>query len=207
MAYDVESEPGRFAKAQESQHARVALAFLVLAVAAAALVVVVVLQGGAGPLTLLALLFVAVASRTIFDDRLDARIRWGKGGNGEAAVGAELETLRRQGFIVMHDLENGFAGNVDHLVSGPTGVFIVETKFRAYRDADLPVARRRAQELAALLGARWVQPVICLATRGYEPRKVKGVVILGRAELVPYLRSESNPTVPFERLAAFADAQ
>ena len=53
------------------------------------------------------------------------RLRVGRA--GEQAVGQLLETFRAEGFDVMHDIcEDGF--NVDHVLIGPPGVFVVETK-------------------------------------------------------------------------------
>lgn len=49
------------------------------------------------------------------------------GRDGEKAVGQFLEALRERGYRVFHDVVgNGF--NVDHVVIGPAGVFVVETK-------------------------------------------------------------------------------
>jgi hypothetical protein len=42
----------------------------------------------------------------------------------------------------MHDIEQGGEGNIDHLLSGPNGVYLVETKERRYDDRHLPKARR-----------------------------------------------------------------
>ncbi len=49
---------------------------------------------------------------------------------GESAVGQQLETLRALGYHVFHDLPgNGF--NVDHVLIGPAGLFVIETKTRS----------------------------------------------------------------------------
>ena len=54
-----------------------------------------------------------------------------KGAEGEEAVGAQLDTLRPQGFVVFHDMGiPGSNANVDHLVIGPTGIFMVDAKVR-----------------------------------------------------------------------------
>ena len=49
--------------------------------------------------------------------------------------------------------------------------------------------------------------MICFATRRYGPKTIKGVAVLGVDELVPYIRSQRNPVVPFDALANFADKQ
>ena len=51
------------------------------------------------------------------------------GENGEVAVGQMLERLKARGYEVFHDIgSNGF--NIDHVVVGPGGVFVLETKTR-----------------------------------------------------------------------------
>jgi len=47
--------------------------------------------------------------------------------DGEKAVGQYLDTLRKDGALVYHDIPgNGF--NVDHVLISPHGVFVIETK-------------------------------------------------------------------------------
>jgi hypothetical protein len=50
-----------------------------------------------------------------------------RGLEGERAVGQLLEELRAHGFEVLHDIP-GDGHNVDHVLVGPTGVFVIETK-------------------------------------------------------------------------------
>lgn len=53
-----------------------------------------------------------------------------RGERGERAVAGELEELRSIGFRCFHDIiGDGF--NIDHVVVGPPGVFVVETKYRS----------------------------------------------------------------------------
>lgn len=207
MAYDVDRKPGVFAKGRETLDFRVAFIFLVFVVAGVLVSAALLLTDTSGVAAALALIFVALAARHFFEIRLESGVRWGKGGNAEAAVGTDLESLRADGYIVMHDLEHVVPGNVDHLISGPTGAFMIETKFRCYEDSDIPKAKRVAQAIAQQLEAPWVQPVICVATRSYGPRMVKGVAVVGRQQLLPYVRAQKNRQVPFERVAAFADRQ
>jgi len=50
-----------------------------------------------------------------------------QGRDGEKAVGQLLESLRQEGAQVFHDVcADNF--NVDHIVIGPTGIFVIETK-------------------------------------------------------------------------------
>jgi len=53
-----------------------------------------------------------------------------RGERGELLVAERLEELRSRGFQCFHDLvRDGF--NIDHVVVGPPGGFVVETKFRS----------------------------------------------------------------------------
>ena len=54
---------------------------------------------------------------------------WKTGGDGELATARQLAQLP-SAWVVRHDLDRipGVKGNVDHLVAGPAGVFVVETK-------------------------------------------------------------------------------
>lgn len=54
---------------------------------------------------------------------------WSIGARGEERTAAVLDPLADEGFVVMHDLRISMSrANIDHLVIGPTGVFVVETK-------------------------------------------------------------------------------
>src|ERR671933_917984 len=109
--------------------------------------------------------------------------RWARGAHAESIVGYVLEKLRKLGFEVVHDIQQPGEGNVDHLVSGPSGVFMIETKRWEYDAWHLRKAKRQAAKLAAELGV-WVTPVICLARRRpAKPYYHGGVWILGREGL------------------------
>jgi hypothetical protein len=54
------------------------------------------------------------------------RMSWRKGAAGEALVAGVLETLPDD-FVVVHDITKRF-GNIDHVVIGPTGVYVIDTK-------------------------------------------------------------------------------
>jgi hypothetical protein len=49
---------------------------------------------------------------------------------GEKAVAETLDSLKRDGYRIIHDIvEDGY--NIDHVVIGPTGVYMIETKTRS----------------------------------------------------------------------------
>jgi hypothetical protein len=54
---------------------------------------------------------------------------WRRGAQGERRTARLLRRLPRHGFVVFHDLAvPGFQANVDHLVIGPSGVFVIDSK-------------------------------------------------------------------------------
>ena len=70
---------------------------------------------------------VAVVKMRRVLSKLD-RLRLGR--EGERAVGEALDDLRAAGYRVFHDVPgDGF--NVDHVLIGPGGVFVIETKTRS----------------------------------------------------------------------------
>jgi len=54
-------------------------------------------------------------------------VRLQRGIVGEERVASLLNGLQSEGFTAIHDLEIG-RGNADHVLVGPTGVFVIETK-------------------------------------------------------------------------------
>jgi hypothetical protein len=56
-------------------------------------------------------------------------IVWRRGAAGERRTARLLEPLERHGWVVLHDLSvPGSRANLDHLVIGPGGVFVIDSK-------------------------------------------------------------------------------
>src|SRR4029450_11931465 len=54
---------------------------------------------------------------------------WQRGAQGERRGGRLLARLPRDGYVVFHNLAlPGSPANVDHLVIGPSGVFVIDSK-------------------------------------------------------------------------------
>jgi hypothetical protein len=96
---------------------------------------------------------------------------WRRGAQGERRTARLLRRLARVGFVVFHDLAvPGFQANVDHLVIGPTGVFVIDSKqwtgsvhkgadglvwHNHYRlDRTLETVRWEAETIGRMLGTR-----------------------------------------------------
>jgi Nuclease-related domain len=96
---------------------------------------------------------------------------WQRGAHGERHTARLLDRLTRDGYVVFHDLAvPGSPANVDHLVVGPSGVFVIDSKqwtgsvhqgaeglawHNHYRlDRTLETVRWEAQAIGRLLGSR-----------------------------------------------------
>jgi hypothetical protein len=141
--------------------------------AAAASLTGVVLAAQAGlPQAGLAGLAVAglVSWRLRFRPSEQART-WQRGAHGERHTARLLDRLTRDGFVVFHDLAvPDSPANVDHLVIGPSGVFVIDSKQwtgRVHQGADglawynhypldrtLEMVRWEAQQVSRVLGSR-----------------------------------------------------
>jgi hypothetical protein len=103
---------------------------------------------------------------------------WQRGAQGERRTARLLDRLTRDGFVVFHDLAvPGSPANVDHLVIGPTGVFVIDSKqwtgsvqqggdglvwHNHYPlDRTLETVRWEAQVVGRLLGTR-IHPLLCV---------------------------------------------
>ncbi len=104
---------------------------------------------------------------------------WQRGAHGERRTARLLDRLTREGFVVFHDLAvpGNTSANVDHLVIGPTGVFVIDSKQwtgSVYQGADglawhnhyrldrtLKTVRWEAKTLGRLLGTH-AHPLLCL---------------------------------------------
>jgi hypothetical protein len=63
-----------------------------------------------------------------FRPSLDA-VAWRRGAAGERRTARLLGPLERHGWVVLHDLAvPGSRANIDHLVIGPAGVFVIDSK-------------------------------------------------------------------------------
>ena len=151
-------------------------------------------------------LVLVLAAKLRLEQRADDAIRWLRGARAEEAVGDTLNELRREGWTLMHDVVQRGEGNIDHIASGPNGVYLIETKCRAYKDeTQLTKVKRQAAKLHEELGV-WVTPVICLHERRGNAFRTKGVWVVPRVQLLDWLRAQRNQPVPFDRLARYADS-
>jgi Nuclease-related domain len=156
---------------------------------------------------------------------------WQIGAEGEGRTGRLLQPLEAEGFRILHDRKiPGSRANIDHIVIGPPGIFVVETKSFAgslqIRGDDVYVAGRRKtgmideveREAAAVRTALaddlaahgWaVTPIICVhrADLPWFRSEVAGVRIVSGKETVKRLRKAQAILSPadVERLVALVE--
>jgi hypothetical protein len=158
---------------------------------------------------------------------------WQTGAEGEVRTGRLLEPLEAEGFRILHDRRiPGSRANIDHIVIGPPGIFVVETKSYSgslqIRGGEVFVAGRRkngwiaevkreasavetalADEIAA---HGWtVTPVICVhrAALPWFRSEVQGVRIVSGKDLASRLRKADQVflAADVDRLAELASAR
>ena len=120
--------------------------------------------------------------------------RHDRGATGEEHVGTLLDGLEGKGWHAIHDASFG-AGNVDHILIGPAGVFTVETKshpgpVRVARvhGATLRQAQAQQRAIARVTGLK-VEPLL-VYSRAWVDRPLarrKGVRVVPARMLAGYL--------------------
>lgn len=128
--------------------------------------------------------------------------RWQRGAAGEEATARLLERLPARRWVVLHDrVLPGSSANLDHIVIGPTGVWVVDTK--AYRARlrsgwrsvhaggsriDTAPAAWEASVVEDRLGVA-VRPVLAVHGEGLRRgRTVAGVPVIPAGRLLRRLR-------------------
>lgn len=121
-------------------------------------------------------------------------INWLLGARGERRVGTKLDTLKADGWFVLHGYKRERGGDVDHIVVGPRGAYAVETKSYRFRRADLRQAAYNAAWLKETLGVRWVTAVLCVDEER-APTQDGVVWVMGHEALLPWIRTQRNTSV------------
>ena len=201
------------------------------AMAIVAIVVAVVTQPLYGAVVLMLDLILVMSALFTTPNSITA---WQIGADGEVRTGRLLETLEADGFRILHDrkIPGARSANIDHIVIGPPGIYVVETKSYKgslqIRGNEVFVAGRRKNgwidevngEAAAVrtaladevLAHGWtVTPIICVhrADLPWFRSEVKGVRIVSGKDLVDRLRKADPVLSPadIECLAAIAAAR
>jgi hypothetical protein len=137
--------------------------------------------------------WIAFVFRDEIFSRGDNAGRYVTGLQSERRTRTELKRLGNRCFV-RNDL-SVWNGNIDHVVCGPTGAFVIDTKTNRYLLPDLAIAKRRAKWLSDRLEGHWVTPVICLANRKRAPFEHRRVWVVGLDDLVEWLEARRDRPV------------
>jgi Nuclease-related domain len=128
---------------------------------------------------------------------------WRDGAKGERATARLLRRLHRHGWVVFHDVAiPGTPANADHLVIGPPGAILVDSKRYSGQvtqgldgrvwhnhypmDHTLRALRLETAAISAALGVR-VRPVMCV----HHAQIADGGLVAGGVEILPAWRLPS----------------
>jgi len=95
--------------------------------------------------SVIALVACIIAVVKVFQIRRKVRMLK-QGREGEKAVGQYLERLRENGYQVLHDVP-GVNFNIDHVLIGQTGIFVIETKTISKPKSGKPIIEYNGAEV------------------------------------------------------------
>jgi hypothetical protein len=132
---------------------------------------------------------VALAWRLRFRPTPDT-LAWRRGAQGEQRTARLLAPLERHGYQVFHDLAvPGSAANVDHLVIGPTGVFVIDSKrYRGHLHYSAGRLWHGRRPLDHTLETLWWEATQVAETLGFGPDLHIYPVLCVHVARIPWLR-------------------
>jgi hypothetical protein len=190
----VVDDPGRSASAEYRRARAAARRWTVASVVCGGMAAAGLVVAGRRGLPWIAVLIAGVALVTYALRPEPDADRWRRGAAGEMATAGLLERLPRR-FVVFHDRAiPGSRANIDHLVVGPTGVWVIDTKTRSGRRRwriDVGPVTYEASRVGALLGVETV-PLVVVHGNGVRLRRrgrvIEGVRVLPAWRMLRWLR-------------------
>jgi hypothetical protein len=131
----------------------------------------------------------------------DAMLNWFVGSRAEREIGAELETFTQQGWLVFHGYKKDRGGDIDHILCGPRGAYVIETKSYGYRGRDAGQTAINAWWLREKLGVQWVTGILCVKEER-QPEKRGKIWVVSHGDLVDWLNRQRNVPVDPESARA-----
>jgi hypothetical protein len=182
----------RLARHQERVRAERPVTLVLTAAAAIAGVVIWSSAHSTFGLALLAVAVILVLGLLVTPNSVTA---WSTGAEGERLTARQLAQLEPDGFVILHDrrMPGSRRANIDHVVIGPPGVFVVETKSLSgkveVRGDDVYVAGRRRTRMLDEARREAMGVGVALAAELEELELgVTPVIVVHRARL-PFFRS------------------
>ena len=182
-----------FERRDERWRGRMASRGLGILFGTAALVVAAIVIGAAVGYPTIGAIFGLAIAVTILGDLLRSRQRvtaWRVGAEGEHATADALASLPH-GWVVLHDRRiPGGRANIDHVVVGPQGVFVIETKSwtgKVSIDGDAVRLNGRRQDVVDQV-RREAEAVRQILNDANRPMTVWSVICVHRADLPLFRR-------------------
>jgi hypothetical protein len=127
-----------------------------------------------------------------------ATVAWQHGAEGERRTARLLAPLERHGHQIFHDLAvPGSAANVDHLVVGPTGVYVIDSKrYRGHLRYAAGHLWHGGRTLDQTLKTLWWEATQVAETLGFGPDLHVYPVLCVHVARLPWLREFLVDGVP-----------
>lgn len=123
----------------------------------------------------------------------------GDGAAGSIDLGAELRLLEESGWAVVNERARSRRARsrraADHVVSGPGGVFTIETAHARFGPRELDRARSHASRAERRLKRR-VQPILCVPDPLRSPKLYAGVWCMSPGHVAAFLRGRVPVPLP-----------
>jgi hypothetical protein len=124
----------------------------------------------------------------LFGDPQSTRA-WANGAVGERAVGRRLDALAGRGVVTLHDRKvPGSPANIDHIAVGPSGVYVMDAK---YRETGRVQLRRSGSKVRPARAQLWVGGRNCTKLLADLAKQVAVV----KAVLPEPIRSKVRPVL------------
>jgi hypothetical protein len=204
MAHDLDRQPGTWVSGQAARRGVLVWAYVGALVAVILFAIGLIVASRATALTSLLLIGLAVLLKLRGDRAISAAMPWRWGAKAEIEVGRALDLLKLEKYEVEHDIQRPGEANLDHVVSGPNGVYLVETKSHWFKPGAPKRAKRQAKWLRYEIGV-WVTPVICILRRREGPIQVDGVSVVPAHGVLDWIRAQSNKPADPDQFKAWVD--
>jgi hypothetical protein len=139
---------------------------------------------------------------------LPTTVAWRHGADGERRTARLLAPLERHGYQVFHDLAvPGSLANVDHLVVGPTGVYVIDSKrYRGQLRYSAGHLWHGGRTLDRTLETLWWEATQVAETLGFGPDLHVYPVLCVHLARLPWLRELLIDGIPVLDTAALRSA-
>jgi len=132
--------------------------------------------------------------------------KWFVGACAERKVGRALNQFADRGWLVLHGYKKDRGGDIDHILCGPNGGYVIETKSYGFRRWDIGQTTLNAWWLREKLAVPWVTGVLCVEGDHPAERRDK-IWVVGQDSLIPWLESQRNQPVDAQRARAVLFAE